>query len=198
MHVIVNERLMVYSVWSHGRLLGLTDLGFKSRPPRFRAGWFHPTDGTEILMDMATGFGPALHACHKAGTDTLTDAVVKTAIADAESLALELRDATGNIIETGHISIVDGDRLPSLEEYEELDENPDWMTSDDPPDWLPEEEEAIVLDDLEDWEVETVKALSEPDDAWMSDSTDAEPWSEESDLPRYQISVVFIHDVAVT
>src|SRR4026207_2032835 len=80
MHVIVNERLMVYSVWSHGRLLGVNDLDFKSRPPRLRAGWFHPADDTEVLMDMATGFGPALHACHKAGGDTLTDAVVKTAI----------------------------------------------------------------------------------------------------------------------
>lgn len=188
---------MLYSVWSNGRLVGVTDLGFKYRPPRFRAGWFHPGDDTGSLMDMATGFGPALHACHKAGRDALTDADMQTAIADAQSLALELRDATGKTIETAHISIVDGDRLPPIEECEDLDEKPDWMTSDDPPDWLPEEEEEIVLDDLEEWEVEIVKALSEPDDDWMTDPKDDDPWSEESDLPRYQISVTFVHDVAV-
>ena len=188
---------MVYSVWSHGRLLGITDLGFKCRPPRFRMGWFHPADDTEIFMDMATGLGPALHACHKAGNYMPTDPDLQTAIADAQSLALELHDATGKIIETQHISIVDGDRLPPLEECEDLDEKPDWMTSDAAPDWLPEEEEEIVLDDLEDWEVEIVKALSEADDDWMSESKDAEPWGEESDLPRYQISVMFVHDVAL-
>jgi hypothetical protein len=143
---------MVYSVWSHGRVLGATDLGFNHRPPRFRAGWFHPADNTEILMDMATGLGPALHACRKVGNYMPTDADVRTAIADAQSLALELRDATGKIIETEHISIVDGDRLPSLEECEELDHKTDWMAIDDPPDWLPPEEKegGIVFDDLED------------------------------------------------
>ena len=189
---------MVYSVWSHGRPLGVTDLGFKYRPPRFRAGWFHPADDTESLMDMATGFDPALHACRRAGKYMPTDADLQTAIADAQSLALELRDATGTIIETEHISIVDGDRLPSLEECEDLDDKPDWITRDDPPDWLHENEEEIVLDDLEDWEVGIVKALSEPDDDWMRNSTDAEAWSEESNLPRYQISVAFVHDVATT
>ena len=189
---------MVYSVWSHRRLLGVTDLDFIYRPPRFRAGWFHPADHTEILMEMATGIGPALHACGKDGRDMLTDVDLQTAMADAQSLALELRDATGKIIETEHIGIMDGDRLPPLDECEDLDEKPDWMTSDDPPEWVPEEEEEIVLDNLEDWEVEIVKALSEPDDDWMSDSKDAEPWIEECDLPRYQISVAFVHDVAAT
>jgi hypothetical protein len=188
---------MVYSVWSHGRLLGVTDLGFKYRPPRFRAGWFHPADDTESLMDMATGLGPALHACRKAGGDMLTDADLQTAIADAKSLALELRDATGKIIETGHIAIVDGDRLPSIDECEDLDEKPDWITGDGPPDWLPDdEEEDIALDHLEEWELEIVKALSEPEGNWMSDAKDEEPWSEGSDLPRYQISVLFVHGVA--
>ena len=179
-------------------MLGVTDLGFKYRPPRFRAGWFHPADDTEILMDMATGFGPALHTCRKAGKYMPKDSDLRTAIADAQSLALELRDATRRIIETEHISIVDGDRLPSLEECENLDEEPDWMTRDEPPEWIHEEEEEIVLDDLEDWELEIVKVLLKPDDDWMSEPTDPEPWSEESDLPRYQISVLFVHDVAVT
>lgn len=187
---------MVYSVFSHGRLLGVTDLGFIYRPPRFRAGWFHPVDDTEILMDMATGIGPALHSCAKAGRDLLTDPDLQTAMADAQSLMLELRDAAAKVIETECIRITDVDRLPSLEECEEMDE-PDWMASDDPPDWLPEEEEEIVLDDLEDWEIQIVKALSKPDDDWRSESTDPEPWSEECNLPRYQISLTLVHDVAL-
>src|SRR5438270_12688804 len=98
----MNERLMLYSVWSNGRLLGVTDLGFKYQPPRFRAGWFHTGVDTESLMDMATGFVPALHACHKAGRDALTDADMQTAIAGEQSLALELPYATGNRIERAH------------------------------------------------------------------------------------------------
>ena len=189
---------MLYSVWSHGRLLGVTDLGFIYRPPRFRAGWFHAADDAETFMDMATGFGPALHACRKAEGNLLNDPDVRTALADEQSLALELRDAAGKVIETRHISIIDGDRLPSIEELEdELEEECDWTTN-DPPDWLPEEdEEELVLDDLEDWEIPIVIALSKPDANWMSDSKDDGSWSEECNLPRYQISVTFVNDVAV-
>ena len=51
---------MQYTVWSRGRLLGETDLGFIYRENRHRCGWFHPNDLGEQLMPAAVGVAPAM------------------------------------------------------------------------------------------------------------------------------------------
>lgn len=56
---------MKYTLWTGGRLLGETDLGYaRWRPPRYRAGWFVPSDagaaiehGREAHLELRRGDG---------------------------------------------------------------------------------------------------------------------------------------------
>ncbi len=74
----------MYSLWSRGRVLGHTDLGFKYRERGFRVGWFHPNELGDKLMPQATGVAPAMRACHDAGRNLLTDPGLASAF-DPES-----------------------------------------------------------------------------------------------------------------
>lgn len=51
---------MRYTVWSRGRQLGETDLGFAFRYNGLRCGWFHPTECGDRLLPIATAVSPAL------------------------------------------------------------------------------------------------------------------------------------------
>ena len=44
-----------YTLWSHGRLLGETELGYTRCMAKHRAGDFHPTEFGETMMPIVTG-----------------------------------------------------------------------------------------------------------------------------------------------
>jgi hypothetical protein len=157
---------MQYTLWSRGRLLGETDLGFIYRENGFRCGWLHPNERGERLIPMATGVSPALRVEWIIGPDATASADVQSAIDQEEALELELRRPDGTVIETEDIGIVDTHYLLSIptEDYEYGD--------------LDAESEAEIA--------AFVAELREDrdDDFLADDSAD-----EETDLPRYQIQI---------
>lgn len=121
---------MPYTLWSRGRLLGETDLGFVQVFENVKFGWFHPSPDGEKAMHALTGAGPALMRLHRMMRHPLRqmmrsaadsaepgfprDIKQTTAYADLvsiiderEAMALELRGPDGNVIPTEDIGIDD-------------------------------------------------------------------------------------------
>jgi hypothetical protein len=128
---------MPYTIWSRGRLLGESDLGFVQIFENVRFGWFRPSPEGEQLMHVLTGAGPALMKLHKMMRNPLRqlmrgadgqseggfprDIKQTTAYADLvsliderEALELELRGPDGKVIETDDIGIDDTEWKTSL------------------------------------------------------------------------------------
>src|SRR5690349_422046 len=80
-----------YTLWSRGRLLGETDLGFIYRDNGFRCGWLHPTEIGERILPEAAGVAPALRVEFMIGPDENAHADVLAAVDREVALELELR-----------------------------------------------------------------------------------------------------------
>ena len=155
---------MPYTVWSRGRQLGETDLGFVFRHNGMRCGWLHPTRIGERLIPMATGVSPALRTVYTIGRDPTAYADLCSAVDQEEALELELRSPDGVPIATEDIGIIDTHYLLSLAERD--------LREDD------------TLDAEQEWESGALES-------WSAESTleiEMSP-AEESDFPRYQIQV---------
>ena len=122
---------MPFTLWSRGRLLGETDLGFVQIYANVRMGWFRPSDQGEKLMSVLTGTGPALRRVGKLmrnpvraamrpagarepGAEWPRDVRATSAYADLvssidelEAMNLELRDPEGNVMEVEHLGVDD-------------------------------------------------------------------------------------------
>src|ERR1043166_8607248 len=121
---------MPYTLWSRGRLLGDTDLGFVQVFSNVRMGWFPPSPLGETLMSVPTGTGPALHRVGRLMRHPIRSAIrapvpegsewpppdirASTAYADLvssvdelEAMQLQLRDPDGNVMEVEHLGIDD-------------------------------------------------------------------------------------------
>jgi hypothetical protein len=121
---------MPYTLWSRGRLLGETDLGFVQIYANMRMGWFHPSPQGQKLMPVLTGTGPALkkvgrlmrspvRAAMRKPSDnddgewpkdiraTTAYADLVSSIDELEAMEIELRDSDGNVLETEHVGIDD-------------------------------------------------------------------------------------------
>jgi hypothetical protein len=162
---------MQYTLWSRGRLLGETDLGFIYRENGFRIGWFHPNAVGDRLMPAATGVAPAMRYAHDIGPDATARADVLAALDQESALELELRH-DGIVIATENIAIVDTHYLlsiPSSIGEEAL---------------TPDELASIGLD-LEEW-----TAAHEADPPWK------EP-AETTEWPRYQIQIRLVDHYAI-
>ncbi len=107
---------MAYSIWSRGRLIGYTDLGFVYREHGIRMGWFHPNELGQKLMPRATGVAPALRESREAGRDVLVDPDIASALDHERALELELRGPNGKTIETENIAIIDTEYLLSIQD----------------------------------------------------------------------------------
>lgn len=188
---------MTYTVWSRGRLLGHSTLGYARAAPGMRAGDFEPTPLGETLMPILTGVGPALNTLHRVAADLRTDAMSQadgdpalgfsplvrstTEYADAvslvdelESLALELREPDGVVVRTEMIAVNDTAHLRALAR-EPLYDDDDLPPDEDEP--LDPELEAAIAHDLEvirSWEFED----------------DGEEWRDPPPIARYQLLVV--------
>jgi hypothetical protein len=157
---------MQYTLWSRGRLLGETDLGFIYRENGFRCGWFHPNERGARLMPMATGVSPARRVEWIIGPDATASADVQSAIDQQEALELELRRPDGTVIDTEDIGIVDTDYLLSI---------PD------------EDHDFGELDAESEAEIEALMAEWNEDDDFLADADEED--DEETEFPRYQIQI---------
>ena len=172
---------MAYTVWSRGRLVGETDLGFVFRYMGCRMGWFHPTELGERLMPAATGVAPALRVQCLIGPDPTAQADLRAAMDQEEALDLELRGPDGRVIATEDIGIIDThylQELASIAEREDEDEE------------LSPELKAAVDHDV----ALILEHFGEDDEPgeWLDEAT-----SDESNLPRYQIQVHLVDHKAV-
>jgi hypothetical protein len=154
-----------YSLWSRGRNLGSTDLGFIFRERGYRCGWFHPNALGERLMPIAAGVAPAMRTEFMIGPDATAHADVLAACDQEEALELELRGPDGKRIDTESIAIIDTQYLLSLQDPERDLENDVELT--------PEEQQEV--DEI----VEEFLARELVED---------EP-EEEVEWPRYQIQI---------
>lgn len=113
-----DEDFHPYTLWSRGRLIGETDLGFIYRERGYRCGWLHPNALGERLMPFACGVAPALRTEFIIGPDPTAHADVLAAVDQEEALELELRGPDGKRIDTESIAIVDTEYLLSLNDPE--------------------------------------------------------------------------------
>jgi len=128
---------MPYTLWSRGRLLGETDLGFAEMNPNHRMGWFRPSPLGEVLMPILVGPGPAMKAVGRLMRDpvrsvmrpndsetpgdwpadirTTTEyADLVSSVDELASMELQLRDANGMIIVVEHVGVDDMEFKKSL------------------------------------------------------------------------------------
>ncbi len=155
-----------YTLWSRGRLLGETDLGFIFRENGYRTGWFHPNELGDRLMPAATGVAPAMRTAYLIGPDANVEADVRSAADQEEALALELRGPGNTRIATESIAIIDTHYLLSIPDD-------DTRGEEEP---LTAEQQAEIDAMVEEW-----NADRDPMDDLESD--------DEPDMPRYQIQV---------
>lgn len=167
---------MPYSLWSHGRLLGETDLGFIYRENRFRCGWLHPTEIGEKILPDATGVAPAMRAEFMIGPDATLHADVLAACDRELALELELRGPDGKRIETEDIGVRDTHYLLSIP-HNDCEDDEDYK--------LTPEQEAEIEELVAAWKEEHASELEvEPE---------VEP-EEEIEFPRYQLQVTLVDD----
>ena len=160
---------MLYTIFSRGRPLGTTDLGFIYRPRGFRCGWLHPTPQGERYLPIAAGVPPAMRTEFLLGPDPTLHADVLAATDRADSLALELRREDGVSIETSDIAIIDTEYLLSIAD----------ATQHDYDDWEPTAEEAAEIAEFTaHFEEEELVAAAHK--------------QETTEFPRYQVQVYLI------
>jgi len=161
-----------YTLWSHGRLLGETDLGFIYRENRHRCGWLHPTEIGEKILPDAAGVAPAMRTEFMIGPDATLHADVLAAYDRELALELELRGPDGKRIETEDIGVRDTHYLLSIPENDCKDDEEYKLTA---------EEEAEIEEFVAAWKEEhegDVNVASE----------------EEVEFPRYQLQITLVDD----
>lgn len=138
---------MRFTVWSRGRLIGETDLGFPPVIAQARSGWFEPNAEGAKVMPVVAAVLPAMRAyVHRNAVDAAGNRLVQpelvgsTLFADlaealhhAGALELELRREDGSVVPTEDIGIQDMEQLLALNPPEEVgDEGGPWEWEDDP------------------------------------------------------------------
>lgn len=196
---------MRYTVWSRGRLIGETDLGFAPLVRQSRSGWFHPNaDGDRAMPVIATVL-PAMRAyLHRDVVDAQGKSLVhpqmhgSTTFADlAEafqrlgSLDLELRREDGTVVPTSDIGIQDTHRLVALAEVDDDLGAASTLADVVEPTERDLQLGADVMRDLELVDRRFDAAVEGPFPAWMPDDL------QEPRFPRYQIHVLLLDGDAI-
>ena len=188
---------MRYTVCSHGRPIGVTDLDFFHMKGLARAGWFHPNADGEKVMPLVGSMHRALRAygsrklvgdegtrlVHPDFTGSQLHADIAEAFHHLEALELSLHREDGSLVPTEMIGLQDCEELLSEGVADQT-----WFEDVDPDssDWLDELEESFKLGAEDPGEFQA----PDPGDQWL---LDAEP----VDHPRYQIIVTLIDDDAI-
>jgi hypothetical protein len=192
-----------YTVWSRGRLIGETDLGFFRLIEQSRSGWFHPNADGEKVMPVIASVLPAMRAyLHRDKVDAAGDPLVhpamygSTAFADLaeafqhlSSLELELRREDGSVVPTSEIGIQDTEQLLALADELDDDVGPVSWDADDELLELTECDLQLEADMMHDVDLveDALGRIDEPSVDWSPEDL------EEHRFPRYQIHVL-LHD----
>ena len=94
---------MRYTLWSHGRLVGYTDLDIRTVTPTMRQGFVEPTPDGKALLEDATGVLRAmadrkrLQRARDGVELEEDDDIVCAAMERRDALDLELRDESGDV-----------------------------------------------------------------------------------------------------
>jgi len=198
---------MPYELWSRGRLIGHTDLGFVRCFPKIRVGWLHPTAEGERVMPIAVAMPPAMQAYVNRARQLSGDATMVQEALDRstegadlaeafhhhEALELQLRHMDGSVIRTEDIGVVDTYRLIELgREERQQEEVEDWTDVDDL--LLEQSESDRQLEEAIDHDVKLVQE-------WFAQSDGFRDWAigelDETKFPRYQIQVELFDDAAI-
>jgi hypothetical protein len=198
-----------YTVWSRGRLIGETDLGFIRLINQSRSGWFHPNPEGERSMSVIASVLPAMRAyLHRDAVDAQGDSFVQPALhgstlfadlAEAfqhlRSLDLELRREDGTVVPTSDIGIQDTQQLLELAALNDDDDAGNWDADDDLFEATERDlqREADVEPDAEVTEQELEACVEGPftESEWTANDLEEPPH------PRYQIHVMLLHDDAI-
>jgi hypothetical protein len=188
-----------YTVWSRGRLIGETDLGFIRLINESRSGWFHPNIEGERLMPVIASVLPAMRAyLHRDAVDAAGESLVQPALnrstlfadlAEAfqhlSSLDLELRREDGSVVPTSDIGIQDTHQL--LELAEEVLDDVDALNWDADDELIESDFDLRDGPDVVSDADAVLQAIEQLDDPVADWTPDDQP---ESTFPRYQIHVV--------
>lgn len=171
---------MRYSLWSHGRLLGHTDLDIPCVTSHLKQGFIEPTPAGNRILPNATGVPKAAFAF---GRPNLPKAEKQAKMAEfmaacerREALELEIRDEAGELFEFDFIRIYD------LRDEAWLDEEISHVEDGMPDHELDPELEAAVKADAEAW-------IEEHEDKWGSAWPPRPPEDLRWTTMRYQIQV---------
>ena len=189
---------MSYTVWSHGRLLGVSSLDYRRVFPRHRMGDFHPTEEGEEILPIATAVSRAGADLVKSLSGAPPGSPARTRLRDSSeyadlaaaedhynALEVELRGPDGTVIPTEWIDLRDMEFLLSLTDDDLEGTSPEL-------DFASEEEDDFGdpppgFGDAPDFDLE---------DEFEFDDDDA-PWRPERVFPRYQLQVMLRDDAAV-
>ena len=160
----------MYTLWSNGRLLGHTDLGFRGNSDVAKVGWFHPTEVGERCMHVMTAGSRIL--LERDGVDRKTlSADFCSAANRIDAMSLELHDDSDTVVNTESIGITDTEILLA---FHRLDDTLDILHTGSFEE-MPEDD-----DDIDAGELDCVGNF---------EADEKEEWGELSPLPRYQIIV---------
>ncbi len=98
---------MPYTLWSHGQLLGHTDLAFQPCVPGVHSGWFLPTEIGGPAMDILTGVSRVVLNADGIEDRARLLAEMEAAADRAFALEVELHGENGDVIPTEDIGITD-------------------------------------------------------------------------------------------
>ena len=183
---------MRYTVWSHGRLVGETDLGFILREGNHRTGHFFPTAFGESLVPIINEPRRLIKALGDVRRDAYSsddpawialDSAFEIAAERERALELELRDENGVVIPTEDVSIRDMDL--TLELYADDEADLDRMTI------TPEEQAEFdrEVEEMQEWAQEARRELELLGHRDVIDENDP--------LPRFQVQVFLVHEWAI-
>ena len=196
---------MPYTVWSRGRQIGETDLGFRRLIDQSRSGWFHPNAEGERVMPVIASVLPAMRAyLHRDKVDAAGNPMVQPALygstlfADLaevfqrlESLDLELRREDGSVVPTSSIGIQDTHQLLAFSE-ESMAENATTSDADDEfLEFIDELEREFPPANAAEAVDQVLESLDDPIADWTPDELD------ESRFPRYQIHIELVNGDAI-
>jgi hypothetical protein len=186
-----------YTVWSHGRLVGETDLGFIDREGNHRTGYFYPSAFGEELIPIFNEprrimkeLGSTSRACEPGTAKDDPEWVAlhsawEVAKEREQSLALELRDERGAVIPTELVGICDTDL--TLELYPGHEHESD----DEPLDPEVQAEIDLEISLLEEWRDDMQRERE------LLGLNDDEDEAEDTPLPRFQVQVLLVYEWAV-
>lgn len=159
----------MYTLWSNGRLLGHTDLGFRGNTDVAKVGWFHPTEVGERCMHVMTAGSRIL--LERDGVDRKTlSADMCSAANRIDAMSLELHDDRDMVVNTESVGITDTEILLA---FDRLDDALDILHTGS-------FEEMLEDDDFDAGDLECVDEF---------EADEKEEWGEPPPLPRYQIIV---------